>query len=60
MGLDYSMFDYALEYLHEEESIFIIDLFSNTITLSSQLANLKKKGGKNKLQSKKDLLYIKK
>lgn len=60
MGLDYSMFDYALEYLHEEDSIYIVDLFSNSITISSQLANLnnkkKEKSGKKKTQTKKDLL----
>jgi hypothetical protein len=58
MGLDDSMFEFALEYLSEEENIFIVNLSSNTIIISNQLNNLKKKEkpGKNKADNKKELL----
>jgi hypothetical protein len=58
MGLDDSMFEFALEYLSEEENIFIVNLSSNTIIISNQLNNSKKKEkpGKNKADIKKELL----
>lgn len=45
MGIDLSMFDYALEYLNEEENIFIVNLTTDEVTVSSLLndKNTKKK-----------------
>jgi hypothetical protein len=58
MGLDDSMFEFALEYLQEEENIFIVNISYNSIIISSQLNNLNKKDKtiKNKTDYKMELL----
>jgi len=53
MGIDLSMFDYALEYLNEEENIFIVNITTDEITVSSILNN--KKNKKKKI-TKQDIL----
>jgi hypothetical protein len=54
MGIDLFMFDYALEYLTEEENIFIVNISTDEITISSSLNE--KKAKKNKQTTIKDLL----
>ncbi len=53
MGIDLSMFDYALEYLNEEENIFIVNITTDEITVSSILND--KKNKKKKI-TKQDIL----
>lgn len=54
MGIDLSMFDYAIEYLNEEENIFIVNITADEITISSSFNNKNTK--KYKKITKKDLL----
>lgn len=53
MGIDLSMFDYALEYLNEEENIFIVNISTDEVT-SSSLLNIK--NNKKKKVTKQDIL----
>ena len=46
MGIDRSMFKYAEEYLKEEENIYIVNISTDYITVSS-LMNSKDKNKKN-------------
>lgn len=53
MGIDLFMFNYASEYLNEEENIYIINISTDNITISS-LLNVK--NTKKKKISKADIL----
>lgn len=54
MGIDLSMFDYALEFLNEEENIFIVNILSDEVTVSGLINSTK--NNKNKTTLKADLL----
>lgn len=53
MGIDLSMFDYAMEYLNEEDNIYIVNLSTDEIIVSSILNN---KSTKKKKITKQDIL----